>query len=151
MSKIKPMNKRQIAAHMKRAEKMHRAWHKFSKFLNDNWNGDLAGYEVMQLIEGYAKENKDIKIAYCDDDHFCSAMLVIIPHKNMGNTVMFIPQCTTTTNTFFLYPNHQKMLIEKLNEVTHEGPMEKYLKKLNSEPNDAECDARKDDQGTERP
>ena len=96
-----------------------------------NWEKPtvLSGYEVMEKIESYAKENPEISIAHCDDDLFASSILVIIPHKDMGNTVLFVPQLTTITNKFFLYPNHQASLIKALNDNTHESLIERLSKK----------------------
>lgn len=105
------------------SRKTHKVWHKFEAFLIKNFGEDyyknLSGYECMNLIEAYVRENKEITIIGCDDSYHASAFLVIVPHLNMGNTVLFIPQCTTIGNQFFLYPQHQENLVAALTKMTH--------------------------------
>lgn len=109
-----------------RIKEKHSVWHKFVEFLEkeygEGWETNLHGHEAIEKIEKYASENPEICIAYCDDNHFASSILVVVPHKDMGNTVIFVPQLTTVTNNFFLYPNHQKSLLEALNKNTHKHP-----------------------------
>lgn len=126
------MNKKERKEFMKKSMQRHKVWHKFCRWgekeFGKNWQDELSGYEAMEKIEAYAKKNKEISIAYCDDELFASSLIVVVPHKEMGNTVMFVPQLTNSKNNFFLYPNHQKSLIKALNDNTHIDPiMKKYL------------------------
>lgn len=81
-------------------------------------NDRLCGYEVIERIEKYVKRScPEIKIVRCDDDVHAGSILLLIPHPTFGITVMFIPQCTTIQNTFFLYGNHYKMLLSELGKM----------------------------------
>lgn len=101
----------------------HAVWHKFCSFLEEklgkDWEKKLVGHEVMEMIEEYAVTNPEISLARCDDTMFAGSMLVVVPHKGMGNTVLYVPQLTMVTNQFFLYPSHQQSLIEALNKNKH--------------------------------
>ena len=78
----------------------------------------LVGSEVMDKIEKYVKRScPEIKILRCDDDHHATSFLLLVPHPKMGITVMYIPQCTSVQNTFFLYENHCNNLIKALTEM----------------------------------
>ena len=46
-------------------------------------------------------------------------VLLLIPHINHGVTVMFIPQCTTIQNRFFLYGEDYKELINGLEKMKY--------------------------------
>jgi hypothetical protein len=124
----------------------HIVWHKFEKWLQKTFGKDLygkpttlkigkktvkmqsyneaelyrrlAGYEVMCKIERYvAKFCPEIKIIRCDDSSYAGSDILLIPHPDHGITVMFIPQCTSIQNTFFLYGNHHKMLMTELKKM----------------------------------
>jgi hypothetical protein len=107
----------------KETDKVHRVWHKFERFLvktfGKDYHKEMIGYEAMQKVEKYVESNPQITITFCDDAYYSSSILVIVPHPNHGNTVFFMPQCTTHQNHFFLYPSHQKMLMEALTKHTH--------------------------------
>lgn len=76
----------------------------------------MVGYEAAQRIQRYVKTHPEIKICRADDDFFMGSILVLVPHPKMGITVFFIPQCKAQ-NTFFLYPNDSKELINTLVEM----------------------------------
>jgi hypothetical protein len=109
----------------KRSDKIHQIWWDFCNHMKQwyfNESGDfdselMIGYEASERVSDYAKDHSEIVIAYCDDDYFMGSDIVLIPHPEMGITVIYIPQCEQQINMFFLYPNHLNYLIEKLNEV----------------------------------
>ena len=103
----------------KDAEKIHEYWHNFLAFLDENGRnpGNLIGYEDQNLVESYAIEHPEIKVVGVDDDDFCSSILVLIPHPTMGITVLFIPQCTSVQNSFFMYPGHIKGIEDAITEL----------------------------------
>jgi hypothetical protein len=78
----------------------------------------ISGYDAIVKIENYVKRScPEIKIVGCDDSVHAGSILLLIPHPDFGITVMFVPQCTTTQNKFFLYGNHFKMLQEELEKM----------------------------------
>jgi len=78
----------------------------------------LVGNEVMCKVEKFVKRCcPEIKIIRCDDSIYASSNILLIPHPNHGITVIFIPQCTTVQNQFFLYQKHHKELIKSLKEM----------------------------------
>jgi hypothetical protein len=91
----------------------------YVKTFGKDYHKEMIGYEAMQKVEKYVESNPQITITFCDDAYYSSSILVIVPHPNHGNTVFFMPQCTTHQNHFFLYPSHQKMLMEALTKHTH--------------------------------
>ncbi len=128
------------------AMKCHAIWYKFSKFLTnaygkDLWSGykyldknnkkfkyrnfdstefnkRLVGYDVMQRVERYINRFcPEIKIIRCDDAVYAGSIILLIPHPEHGITVMYIPQCTSQQNQFFLYGSHCKALIKGLTEM----------------------------------
>lgn len=119
------MNKKELKALVRSTGIKHSVYHKFCRWAEKQFGKEwedpkvFSGHEVMEKVEAYAKKNPQISIAHCDDDMFSGSLLVVIPHQEMGNTVLFIPQLTYRTNRFFLYPNHQKSLIKALTENTH--------------------------------
>lgn len=122
------MNEQEREAFIEKVNEKHQVWHSFSRWaketFGENWESPevLSGYEVMQKIEEYVKNNSNsgIQLSYCDDTMFSGSMIVLVPHKEMGTTVLYIPQLTHTTNQFFLYPSHQKMLVESLTKIEQE-------------------------------
>jgi hypothetical protein len=78
----------------------------------------MMGDECLNRVDYYAKKHKEIKIVDVDDDTFCGASLVLIPHPKFGMTVIFIPQCTGVNNMFFLYSHHLQELQETLNDMS---------------------------------
>lgn len=80
----------------------------------------LVGYDVMVRVERYIKRYcPDIKILRCDDSVYSGSDILLIPHPNHGITIMFIPQCTSIQNQFFLYKNHYKVLVKALKEMKY--------------------------------
>jgi len=78
----------------------------------------LTGYEAMCKVEKFVKRCcPEIKIIRCDDSIYAGSDILLIPHPNHGITVIFIPQCTTVQNQFFLYKNHHKELVKALKEM----------------------------------
>ena len=80
----------------------------------------LCGYEVMRKVEKFIKRCcPEIKIIHCDDSLYAGSDILLIPHPKHGITIIFIPQCTTIQNQFFLYSNHYKMLMEELAKMKY--------------------------------
>jgi hypothetical protein len=78
----------------------------------------LTGYEAMCKVEKFVKRYcPEIKIIRCDDSVYAGSDILLIPHPNHGITVIFIPQCTTVQNQFFIYKNHHKELVKALKEM----------------------------------
>jgi len=78
----------------------------------------LTGYEAMCKVEKFVKKCcPEIKIIRCYDSIYAGSDILLIPHPNHGITVIFIPQCTTVQNQFFLYKNHHKELVKALKEM----------------------------------
>ena len=78
----------------------------------------LTGYEAMCKVEKFVKRCcPEIKIIRCDDSIYAGSDILLIPHPNHGITVIFIPQCTTVQNQFFLYKNHHKELVKAQKEM----------------------------------
>jgi len=93
---------------------------KFRDFNDGKLNKRLVGYDVMSDIERYIKRYcPEIKIIHCDDSYHAGSTILLIPHPKMGITVMFIPQCTTIQNQFFLYDQHLKMLLKELKDMKY--------------------------------
>lgn len=78
----------------------------------------LVGYDAMCKVEKFVKRAcPEIKIIRCDDSVYAGSNILLIPHPNHGITVIFIPQCTTIQNQFFLYKNHYKELMKSLKQM----------------------------------
>mgnify|MGYP001768361592 CR=1 FL=1 len=93
---------------------------RYRNFNEYELNKRLVGYEVIENIERYIKRYcKEIKIIRCDDSYYSGSILLLIPHINHGVTVMFIPQCTTIQNRFFLYGEDYKELINGLEKMKY--------------------------------
>lgn len=92
---------------------------KYRSFNDLELSRRLVGYEVMCKIKKYVtKYCPEIKIINCDDSTYAGSDILLIPHPNHGITIIFIPQCTTIQNQFFLYENHYKMLLKVLKEMS---------------------------------
>jgi len=103
---------------LKSTDEMHKIYHKFCKWIKKTFGTfDVIGYEAMEKIENYVKKNPEIKIVECDDDINAGSILLLIPHPKFGITVMFIPQCTSVQNTFFLYEGNCEQLIKTLTDM----------------------------------
>jgi hypothetical protein len=91
---------------------------KYKDFNECELSKRLVGFEVLERIEKYvAKHCKDIKVVRCDDSVYSGSSLFLIPHPKHGITIIFIPQCTSIQNQFFLYDSHYKNLMKALKEM----------------------------------
>lgn len=140
---------------MENAGKCHRVWHKFSSYIQRTFGKDLVkwrwqklgdkkykirsfdqtefsrrivGYEVMRKIERWVERYcPEIKIIGCDDSVYAGSIILLIPHPQHGITVMFIPQCTSVQNQFFLYAGHFQNLTRELNKMKKNYPKNELL------------------------
>lgn len=93
---------------------------KFRCFNESKLSTKLIGFEVMTKIEKYVNRYcPEIKIVSCDDSIYSSSIIVLVPHPTHGITIIFIPQCTTIQNQFFLYKDHHKKLIDALQKMKY--------------------------------
>lgn len=102
--------------------KCHKIWHKFSKFAEDKFGGikNIGGYENTTKLEKYCKKHlPEIEIVPCDDEMHAGSTLFLVPHPAHGITIVYAPQLSSIDNQFFLYGNHYKKLIEKLNKLEY--------------------------------
>lgn len=98
--------------------KIHGTYWKFTKWLERICKGKSpVGYTIMCKVEKYVKTHKEIQLTYVDDDNRSTSLIVLIPHPTHGITILYIPQTTNVTNTFFLYENHSKWLIKTLTKM----------------------------------
>lgn len=104
---------------MKDVDMMHKYWHAFCDFLDQNEidKHNLDYGKDMDLIDSYSETHPEIKLVRVDDSHFCGSDLILIPHPDMGITVLFNPQCSRDNNEFFMYPGHIDHLISVLQEM----------------------------------
>ena len=127
------------------ANKSHKIWHKFCKHMskwyykeayeiemdddgkihqgkkyNEFDSSKMIGYKCMQRCERYAKKNKEIKIINVEDSVYSSSTIILIPHPNMGITVIFVPQCTEVGNHFFLYQEHAHNIVSEIHKMNYE-------------------------------
>lgn len=99
--------------------KMKKAF-RYRDFNEYTFSQRLSGYETMVKIEKYVKRFcPEIKVVPCDDSVYAGSYILLVPHPKHGITVMFIPQCTSIQNQFFLYENHYKKLMSALREMKH--------------------------------
>lgn len=91
---------------------------KYRSFNDLELSRRLVGYEAMCKVEKFIKRCcPEIKIIHCDDSVYSGSDILLIPHPSHGITIIFIPQCTTIQNQFFLYKNHHKELVKALREM----------------------------------
>ncbi len=91
---------------------------KYRSFDEVSLSRKLVGYEVQKRMENYVNRFcPEIKIVNCDDSSYSTSRIFLIPHPTHGITVMFIPQCISVQNQFFLYENHFKQLVKSLKEM----------------------------------
>lgn len=118
----------------KEIHEMHGTWYSFCEKFGSGVLGDsfdeLAGGDVMDEVEEWAKKFPDVKITRCDDNHHAGSLLVLIPHPKHGVTVLFIPQLTNEKHYFFLYPSQQKALIEALESIKIVDPYDEMYEKM---------------------
>lgn len=128
---------------------VHVVWHKFSRWLDKKYGKDLygewqymqiakgkkikyrsfdeialsrrlVGYEVICQIERYVKRYcPEIEIIHCDDSVHAGSIILLVPHPKHGITVMFIPQCTSIQNQFFLYSHDYKAFMSALKRMKY--------------------------------
>src|SRR5579859_5580156 len=88
---------------------------KYRSFNDLELSRRLVGYEVMCKVKKYVERYlPEIKHVHVDDEVFAGSDLFLIPHPKMGISVLYIPQCTSIQNQFFLYENHFKALNKAL-------------------------------------
>lgn len=93
---------------------------KFRSFNDLELSRRLVGYEVLTKVKRYVERYlPEIKIVHVDDAVYAGSDLLLIPHPEMGITLLYIPQCTTVQNQLFLYENHYKELIQALKELKY--------------------------------
>lgn len=93
---------------------------KYRDFNDLELNRRLVGYDVMCKVKKYiTKSCPEIKIVHCDDAVYAGSDLLLIPHPKHGITVIFIPQCTSVQNQFFLYQNYYKNLMDELRKMNY--------------------------------
>jgi hypothetical protein len=80
----------------------------------------MHGYQAMQRAERYQEKYGGIEIVHIDDNAHAGSILILIPHKGMGITTIFVPQCTSESNIFFLYPDHVAGFSKALNKMNRE-------------------------------
>jgi hypothetical protein len=142
------MKNEELKSCLKESNKSHKIWHDFCKHMEKWYYQEIdeykysnkktleqmmtgkkikvfdvtkmIGYECMCRVEKYAEKHTEIKITHVDDDVYSGSDLVLIPHPKHGVTVIFIPQCTTVNNTFFLYPGHLEYFQETLENMKQE-------------------------------
>ena len=78
----------------------------------------MVGSEAIGRVKDYSITHPQIKIVSVDDYVFSGSIIILIPHVDMGITAIFVPQCTTVNNQFFLYPLMAEKLIDGINEVS---------------------------------
>ncbi len=121
----RPMTKEEIREYRakwkecaKDTKELHKVWHKFVSKFGSPKGWKLQGYDFMYAVEQYEKRNPEITVVGCDDAHFASSSIVLIPHKSqkryMGTTMLIIPQLVGEITQVFLYPGHADALIEAL-------------------------------------
>jgi hypothetical protein len=102
------------------SKNIHRVWHAFCRKFQkpDSYDWKYEGYDFMERVEEYAKTHPEIVITCCDDNHFASSDIVLIPHDAdgqwMGVTVLVISQFGNPPVDFFLYPGHAQLLLDEL-------------------------------------
>ncbi len=93
---------------------------KYRHFNDFELSKRLTGYDVMCKVKKYINRCcPEIKIIHCDDAVFAGSDILLIPHPAHGITVMYIPQCTSVQNQFFLYKGHYTQLMKGLREMSH--------------------------------
>lgn len=111
MSNISTMTPEQFSELEAATEKKHRIWWDFKNAFDDDFDG---GSELMDEIEKYTIDHPEIEICGCDDASFAGSDIVLVPHPDMGITVLYIPQLSGNSAQFFLYPGHLQNLIDTL-------------------------------------
>lgn len=111
-----------------RPDDLHWHWNKFRKKIDDKF-----GYSAMTSAEKYATKFDDrFYVVTVDDAKHASSSLILYIHKDerqfnvfsgketphfMGVSVKFIPQISSDSSTFFLYPENIERLIDVLRHI----------------------------------
>ena len=111
MGSLQTMTPERIAQLDLEIEQHHRIWWDFQDAVDRDFNN---GFASMEKIENYVNEHPEIEICGCDDEAFSGSDLVLVPHPDMGITVVYVPQCSGTAAQFFLYPPRLNILIDTL-------------------------------------
>jgi len=117
--RLKHMSKKEMKAHGKQSDGMHRVWHIFNKEIRPNGKWMYIGSDLEDKVEEFAKRfPNDVFVSYCDDTTFCSSTIALFEHKcatkYMGTSMLLIPQHDGEPSEVFLYPGHQLGLIRSL-------------------------------------
>ena len=103
---------------------IHKIWHDFNKFvtaklgLNSVNDINFSGYDIIEQIENYVNTNKQIKLIWVYDSVHASSIILLVPHPTFGITILYVPQCTTHQNEFFLYQQNRKTLMSELQTMS---------------------------------
>lgn len=95
-------------------DRKHRHWWDFCNAVDNDFEN---GFESMEKIEQYAQSHPEIMVCSCDDQSFCGSDIVLVPHPDMGVTVLYVPQVSGSWAQFFLYPGHLSQLIDALTKM----------------------------------
>lgn len=91
----------------------------------------LIGHGALQWAKKFADKHPEILVVECDDDAASTSYLFLIPHENAeefyGTTVLFVPQCIETQNSFSLEPSVVDNLIKAL-RILQKKAKEKPMK-----------------------
>lgn len=146
-----PMTEEELQKMMEESEQIHTLWYALNNYLeeHDRNINQLAGWDDIRCMDAFCKEHPDVIRVHVDDEHHCNSYVYIIPHeskkKYMGATVIFVPQCCSIRNQFFLYPEDNrgfmkacKLLEEKFQEKGDEAWKQIYgdLNEDDSDPKD---------------
>jgi hypothetical protein len=86
----------------------------------------IHGYRAMLRVKRYAQKHpKEVIECHVDDAFHAGSSVFLIAHRDrksrkghwMGVTALYIPQCTTQQNEFFLYPGDLQGLIAGLQQM----------------------------------
>ncbi len=104
-------------------KKIHQYWYSFAKHFGSlygiGFDGNvlsekMVGSDCMDELDKYVKKHPEVVLVPTDDSVFASSYFVLVPHPDMGITIIFVPQCTTVQNQMFMYPRHSDILIEEI-------------------------------------
>ena len=111
------MNAEDLKRLQEETDRKHRRWWDFCAGVDNDFDN---GFESMEKIEQYANDHPEIIVCGCDDQSFSGSDLVLVPHPDMGVTVLYVPQNSGSCAQFFLYPGHLSNLIDALTKMREE-------------------------------
>lgn len=117
------MTKEEMEEMLEDTEALHKTWYELNTFLEDHDRNmdNLGGWDDIQLMHEFCKDHSDVIQVHVDDAHHCNSYLFLVPHMRtdhyMGATVIVVPQCCSTNNQFFLYPNDNRGLMKGLQKL----------------------------------